>query len=128
MRAKGYFYRIMQHPEIPALDQQLVLYLLQFAAFRPYELWDQPAVLESAPLLARSRTLIRMMLRCRTNPTTWSVLYVDLDQLVLYHLVHPRNCKDRRIDAAVETIRGWGMGKGWGEGESMEDVPFAVEG
>ena len=30
--------------------------------------------------------------------------------------------KDRRIDAAVETIREWGMGKAWREGESMEDM------
>ena len=36
MRAKGYFYRIKQHPKIPALNQHFVLYLLSFAAFHPY--------------------------------------------------------------------------------------------
>jgi len=56
-----------------------------------------------------------------------------MGQLVLYHLLgytletisdeEDEEDENRRIDAAVETIREWGMRKEWGEGEEwMEDA------
>lgn len=127
---------------MPVLDQHLVLYPLSFSAFRPCELLEQPVqysnlrrcerILVPRPSAVYA-SLMRMMLRYPTNSTTWSVLRVDMSQLVLYHLLgytletisdeEDEEEENRRMDAAVETIRGWGTRKEWGEGEEwMEGV------
>lgn len=74
----------------------LVLYPLSFAVFRPCEISEKPVQysklhLRSQILVPRPSavyaSLIRMMLCCPTNSTTWDSLDVDLSQLVLYHLM-----------------------------------------
>jgi len=142
MRAKGHFYRIKQSATMPVLDQHLVLYPLSFAAFRPCEISEQPAQYSNLRRCSRIlvprpsavyASLMRMMLRYPTNSTTWSVLRADMSQLVLYHLLgytletisddEDEEDENRRIDAAVEVVREWGMRKEWGEGEEwMEDA------
>jgi len=141
MRAKGRFYRIKQLATMPALNQHLVLYPLSFAAFRPCEILEQPAQYSNLRLCSRIlvprpsavyASLMRMMLRYPTNSITWSVLEVDVSQLVLYHLLgytletisdeEDEEEENRRIDAAVDTIREWGRQEEWGEEEWMEDV------
>jgi len=141
MRAKGHFYRIKQSAMMPALDQHLVLYPLSFAASRPCEILEQPAQYSNLRCCSRILVprpsamyalLMRMMLQYPTNSTTWSVLEVDVTQLMLYHLLgytletisdeEDKEEENRRIDTAVDTIREWGMQKEWGEEEWMEDV------
>lgn len=132
MRAKGHFYRLKQSATTPVLDQHLVLYPLSFAAFRPCEISEQPAQYSNLRRCSRIlvprpsavyASLMRMMLRYPTNSTTWSVLWVDVGQLVLYHLlgytletISDEEDENRRIDGTVETIREWGMRKEWGRG------------
>ena len=121
---------------MPALDQHLVLYPLSFATFRPCEILEQSAQYSNLRRCSRIlvprpsavyASLMRMMLRYPTNSTTWSILHVDVSQLVLYHLLgytletisdeEDEEEENRRIDAAVDTIREWGEGEKW-----MEDV------
>jgi len=70
-----------------------------------------------------------MMLPYPTNSTAWSGLHVQWTSVssCFYHLSgytvetvsdkDGEEDEDRRIDAAVETIQGWGMGREWAEGE-----------
>ena len=141
MRAKGHFYRIKQSATTSVPDQHLVFYPLSFAAFRPCEVFEQPVQYSNLRRCSRIlvprpsavyASLMRMMLRYPTNSTTWSVLRVDMSQLVLYHLLgytletisdeEEEEDENRRIDAAVETIREWGMREEWAEGEEWMEV------
>ena len=141
MRARGHFYCIKQSAMMATLDQHLVLYPLSFAAFRPCEILEQPAQYLNLRLCSRIlvprpsamyASLTRMMLRYPTNLTTWSVLKVDVSQLVLYHFLgytletisdeEDEEQENRRIDAAVDMIRQWGVQKEWGEEEWMGDM------
>ena len=117
------------------LDQHLVLYPLSFATFPPCEILEQPTQYSNLRLCSRIlmlcpsvvyASLMHMMLWYLTNLTTWSVLQVDMSQLMLYHLLgytletisdeEDEEQENRCIDAAMDTIQAWGMQKEWGGG------------
>ena len=103
-----------------------------FGAARP--------VLKSAPLFAHPRAAPFSHVRladAHDAPVSdkfdhRSVLKVDVSQLVLYHLLgytletisdeEDEEQENRRIDAAVDMIRHWGVQKEWGEEEWMGDM------
>jgi hypothetical protein len=136
MRAKGRHYRIKQSAN-PTLEHHLVIYPLSFAAFRPCEISEQPAQYSNLHRCSRIRvprpsavyaSLLRMMLRYPASSSACEsfVLLADISQLVLYHLMgytletisgDDEEDENRRVAAALETIREWGMRKEWGPGE-----------
>ena len=117
-------------------DYCLVVYPLSFAAFRHYELSEQPVqysrlhrcshILVPRPS-AVFASLMRMMRRHPTNSSNWCTLRAEMADLHLYHLLgytletindeEDEEVENKRVDAAVETIREWSLRKEWGEGE-----------
>lgn len=117
-------------------DYHLVVYPLSFAAFRHYELSEQPVkysklrrcshILVPRPSAVYA-SLMRMMRRYPTNSSNWCTLRAEMADLHLYHLLgytletitdeEDEEDENKRVDAAVETIREWSARKEWGEGE-----------
>lgn len=135
MQAKGRSHFIRQS-KITAFDHHLVVYPLSFAAFRSCELSEQPAryselhrcshILVPRPAAVYA-SLMRMMLRYPTNSTTWTILRGEVADLNLYHLLgytletvsdeEDEKDENKRVDAAVETVRGWSARREWADGE-----------
>src|SRR5712691_3847625 len=105
---------MQQHSEFPALDQHLV-YQLSFTAFLPRKLSEQPVQYINLSRCSRVHVPSGCVHLAGAHDAPFS--------LVLYHLLRysldtfsneeGEEGEDRRIDAAVETIRGWGMRREW---------------
>jgi hypothetical protein len=134
MQAKGRFHCLKRSAIAAALDQYIVLYPLSFAALSPSELSEELAqyselyrcshILVPHPSAVYA-SLMRMMLRYPPHSTIWSILQADMAELVLYHLMGytletlpsdddsdaESGDENRRIDAAISTVREWGLRK-----------------
>lgn len=132
MEAKGRSHLIRRS----AFNHRLVVYPLSFAAFRSCEISEQPVqysklhrcshILVPRPSAVYA-SLMRMMRRYPTHSTNWSTLRAEMADLHLYHLLgytletisdeDDEEDENKRVDAAVETVREWSARKEWGDGE-----------
>jgi hypothetical protein len=134
IQANGRSHFIRQSVITP-LEHRLVVYPLSFAGVRSCEISEQPAqysklhrcshILVPRPSAVYA-SLLRIMLRYPPDSMTWSVLLADISLLMLYHLMgytletvsdDDEEDEDRRTEAALETVREWGVRKEWADGE-----------
>ncbi|CCM00050.1 uncharacterized protein FIBRA_02076 [Fibroporia radiculosa] len=137
MVARGHFYRI-SHFTAPSSIQRLVLYPLSFASIQFPELSKAPPlhlspsrcldVLVPRPS-AVFASIMRIMLCYPQYCRMRTMLEADMSELIMYHLLgytledadgddeDQSEDDNRRVTAAVQVIRNWGIKREWAEDE-----------
>ncbi|GBE90121.1 hypothetical protein SCP_1801450 [Sparassis crispa] len=147
---QGHMHRLTPSSSV-GLAQHLVLYPSSFASYIPSELSPAPSLIPLASPLCKSilvprqsavyASILRMMQRYPRWSSTRSTLETHLSELIGYNLYDlqdgyvdvddEESCQalevDRRVEDAVEIVRGWNHTGVWRVGEEwMGDALAAV--